>query len=69
MIRERVDQLGVAEPEIQRSGNNQLSVSLPDIANPAKAERQVGKVAQLYFYDWEPNVIGPDGSPIQRTHR
>ena len=24
---------------------------------------QVGKVAQLFFYDWEKNVLGPDGKP------
>ena len=30
-MRERVDQLGVAEPEIQRSGRNQINVALPDV--------------------------------------
>src|SRR5204863_115243 len=30
IMRERVDQLGVAEPEIQRSGPDQIDVSLPD---------------------------------------
>ena len=32
-------------------------------ATRARAEDEVGKTAQLYFYDWEPNVIGPDGKP------
>jgi SecD/SecF fusion protein len=59
VMRERVDRLGVAEPEIQRSGNNQISVALPDVQNAERAEQQVGQVAQLYFYDWEPNVLGP----------
>jgi SecD/SecF fusion protein len=63
VMRERVDTLGVAEPEIQRSGNNQISVGLPDVADADEAIEQVGQVAQLYFYDWEPNVIGPDGRP------
>jgi SecD/SecF fusion protein len=63
VMRERVDRLGVAEPEIQRSGNNQISVGLPDVANADDAIRQVGRVAQLQFYDWEPNVIGPNGKP------
>lgn len=61
VMRERVDRLGVAEPEIQRSGENQISVALPDVQDADKAQRQVGQVAQLFFYDWEPNVIGPDG--------
>lgn len=63
VMRDRVDALGVSEPEIQRSGENQISVGLPDVENAAEAQEQVGQVAQLYFYDWEPNVIGPDGKP------
>jgi SecD/SecF fusion protein len=63
VMRERVDRLGVAEPEIQRSGQNQISVGLPDVEDADEAIAQVGQVAQLYFYDWEPNVIGPDGRP------
>jgi SecD/SecF fusion protein len=63
VMRDRVDQLGVSEPEIQRSGNNQIAVGLPDVKNAEEAQQQVGQVAQLYFYDWEPNVIGPDGKP------
>lgn len=61
VMRERVDNLGVAEPEIQRNGDKQISVGLPDVDDQEKAIRQVGQVAQLAFYDWEPNVIGPNG--------
>jgi SecD/SecF fusion protein len=61
VMRERVDQLGVAEPEIQRSGEDQISVALPDVADQNEAIDQVGQVAQLAFYDWEKNVVGPDG--------
>jgi SecD/SecF fusion protein len=63
IMRKRVDQLGVAEPEIQRSGGDEIDVALPSVSNAARAEQQVGKTAQLYFYDWEPNVIGADGKP------
>jgi SecD/SecF fusion protein len=63
VMRERVDSLGVAEPEIQRTGENQIAVALPDVQDADKAQRQVGQVAQLFFYDWEPNVIGPEGEP------
>ncbi|MEA2148270.1 MAG: SecD/SecF fusion protein, partial [Solirubrobacteraceae bacterium] len=61
VMRERVDQIGVAEPELQRSGNDQVSVALPAVKNLQQAIDQVGTVAQLAFYDWEVNVIGPDG--------
>ncbi|MGI8730530.1 MAG: protein translocase subunit SecD [Solirubrobacteraceae bacterium] len=63
VMRDRVDQLGVAEPELQRTGDQQISVALPDVDNLAEAIKQVGTVAQLAFYDWEVNVIGPSGKP------
>ncbi len=69
-MRKRVDQLGVAQPEIQRSGAATKSTShLPDVSNAQRAEAEVGKTAQLYFYDWEPNVIGPTGKPAGRPNR
>ncbi len=63
IMRNRVDKLGVAQPEIQRSGENEIDVALPDVSNEERAQDEVGKTAQLYFYDWEPNVIGPNGKP------
>ena len=63
IMRKRVDALGVAQPEIQRSGSDEIDVALPNVSNAGRAEAQVGKTALLYFYDWEPNVIGPDGKP------
>src|ERR1700730_3404033 len=63
IMRKRVDQLGVAQPEIQRSGENEITVSLPSVSNISRAQDQVGKTAQLLFYDWAPNVIGPEGKP------
>jgi SecD/SecF fusion protein len=63
IMRKRVDKLGVAQPEIQRSGEREILVALPDVSSTSRAEKEVGKTAQLYFYDWEPNVIGPSGAP------
>ena len=63
IMRKRVDQLGVAQPEIQRSGADELDVALPNVKNATRAQDEVGKTAQLFFYDWEPNVIGPSGQP------
>jgi SecD/SecF fusion protein len=63
IMRNRVDKLGVAQPEIQRTGASEVDVRLPDVTNSQRAQQQVGKTAQLFFYDWEPNVIGSDGQP------
>jgi SecD/SecF fusion protein len=60
-IRKRTDALGVSEPEIQRSGRDQISIGLPDVQNAQRAIDQVGSTAQLQFYDWEPNVLGDRG--------
>jgi protein-export membrane protein, SecD/SecF family/protein-export membrane protein SecD len=62
IIRKRIDKLGVAEPEVARLGNSEITVSLPDITNAQRAIDQVGTTAQLYFYDWEPNLIGPESA-------
>jgi SecD/SecF fusion protein len=63
IMRKRVDKLGVSQPEIQRTGGTEIDVALPDVSNAERAEQQVGKTAQLFFYDWETNVIGPNGKP------
>ena len=64
IMRNRVDQLGVAEPEIQTSGDNQITVGLPNVSDTARAESEVGTTAQLLFYDWEANVITPNGKTV-----
>ncbi|MEZ5078264.1 MAG: protein translocase subunit SecD [Solirubrobacterales bacterium] len=60
IIRERIDKLGVSEPEVSRIGSTGIAVSLPDVTDAQRAIDQVGTTAQLYFYDWEPNLIGPE---------
>jgi len=61
IMRQRVDQLGVSQPEIQTSGGGQISVGLPNVHDIARAEQEVGTVARLEFYDWEANVLAPNG--------
>jgi SecD/SecF fusion protein len=61
IMRKRVDQIGVSQPEIQTSGEREIDVALPEAGDAKQAEKEVGRTAQLQFYDWEPNVIGPDG--------
>ena len=56
-MRKRVDSLGVAEPEIQRAGREQIAVGLPAVQNAERAKAQVGTTARLQFYDWEPNLL------------
>ncbi|HEY0318710.1 MAG TPA: protein translocase subunit SecD [Solirubrobacterales bacterium] len=60
IIEKRINSLGVSEPEVARLGTNEITVSLPGITDANRAAEQVGTTAQLYFYDWEPNLIGPE---------
>src|SRR3954464_9192512 len=59
IIRERVDSLGVSEPEISRVGRDQIEIGLPNVSNAKRAADSVGTTAQLLLYDFEPNVIPP----------
>ena len=60
IMRERVDALGVSEPELLQSGRNQIEVNLPGVENAERADQQVGSTAQLFFYDWEANLLDQD---------
>src|SRR5947208_8114443 len=62
IIRKRTDTLGVSEPEIQRIGKDQIQVGLPDVQNAKEAQDRIGQTSQLYFYDFEANVIPPPNS-------
>jgi preprotein translocase subunit SecD len=48
-LRNRVNQLGVSEPIVQRQGNDRIDVQLPGIQNPAEAANLLGQVATLQF--------------------
>ncbi len=48
-IRSRVDQFGVAEPEIIPEGDNRIMVQLPGIKDPERAKNIIGKTALLEF--------------------
>src|SRR5215213_10799080 len=50
IIEERINKLGVSEPEVARLGTDQITVSLPGVTDAKRAAEQVGTTAQLYFY-------------------
>lgn len=49
IIRNRIDQFGVAEPVIIRQGENEIVVQLPGIKDPDRAMGLIGQTAQLEF--------------------
>lgn len=48
-VRNRVNELGVAEPLVQRQGGNRIVVELPGVQDTAEAKRILGKTANLEF--------------------
>ncbi|WP_415895218.1 protein translocase subunit SecD [Neptuniibacter sp. PT34_22] len=48
-LRNRVNELGVAEPLVQRQGRNRIVVQLPGIQDTAAAKKIIGKTATLEF--------------------
>lgn len=50
VIRGRVDQVGVAEPSIQRVGNNRIMVQLPGLQDPKQLRDLLGTTAKMTFH-------------------
>jgi SecD/SecF fusion protein len=49
IIRNRIDQFGVAEPVILRQGTDEIVVQLPGVKDPKRAMKLLGETAQLQF--------------------
>ncbi|HEU4897507.1 MAG TPA: protein translocase subunit SecD [Actinomycetota bacterium] len=73
VLRRRVDQLGVAEPTLQRSGDRRVIVELPGVYDPKEAVEVIGRTAQLAFHpvlglaEPEPNGEGGAGEQPATT--
>ncbi len=69
VLRNRIDQYGVAEPIIQKSGSDRIIVDLPGVADPAAALELIGRTAQMDFRE----VIDSTGrnlpvEPVRRNY-
>jgi SecD/SecF fusion protein len=68
IIRQRVDKIGVSEPEIRRQEPNQIVVDLAGVFDAQRAASLIGQTAQLEFYDLQADVMpvssDVNGEPI-----
>jgi preprotein translocase subunit SecD len=48
-IRNRIDEFGVAEPEIARQGKDRILIQLPGLRDPQRAKNLIGRTALLEF--------------------
>jgi SecD/SecF fusion protein len=63
IIRNRIDKIGVTEPELRRQPPNQILIELPGLDDPEAAAELIGKTAQLQFYDLEGDMAPPSITP------
>ncbi|HIY70886.1 MAG TPA: protein translocase subunit SecD [Candidatus Luteimonas excrementigallinarum] len=49
-LRNRVDEVGVSEPVIQRQGDDRVVVQLPGVQDTAEAKRMIGATATLAYH-------------------
>jgi SecD/SecF fusion protein len=50
VIRHRIDQVGVSEPQISRVGRDRILVQFPGVENPAQLRALLGATAQMNFH-------------------
>ena len=62
ILRDRVDRLGVAEPEIRKQGDDQIVIDLPGVKDQARVIGILGQTAQLELFDLEANLAPPSSS-------
>ena len=62
IIRNRIDQYGLAETSITKQGDKWIMVQLPGVSNPQRAEELIGKTAMLEF-----RIVKNDTSAAQKA--
>lgn len=65
IIRQRIDAFGVAEPEVNVAGTNNILIQLPGVEDEARALELIGSTAQLTFRQVE-DVIPPEAPDARR---
>ena len=68
VLRNRIDQYGVAEPIIQKSGTDRIIVDLPGIQDPAAALELIGRTAQLDFREVIDSTGTPPPAPVRSNY-
>lgn len=63
-LRNRVNELGVSEPVVQRQGLDRIVVQLPGVQDPAQAERVLGATATLEF-----RLVCADANPVEAKRK
>ena len=73
IMRNRVDKIGVSEPEIRKQGSDQIVIELPGVHNQERAAELIGKTAKLELYDLQGDLVpgvslDVQGFPVANTN-
>ncbi len=67
VIENRINALGVAEPEVRLEGTNRISVELPGVDDAEEAVRVIGTTAKLQFVRYDTGEVILEGSDLQKA--
>ena len=67
VIENRINGLGVAEPEVRLEGTNRISVELPGVEDADEAVRVIGTTAKLQFIRYDNGEIILEGSDLKHA--
>lgn len=65
IINNRINGLGVTEPEVRREGTNRISVELPGVDNPEEAVEMIGTTAKMEFIRVDTGEVVVSGTDLK----
>jgi protein-export membrane protein SecD len=68
IVRRRIDETGVVDPEITRQGSSRIVIELPGVEDPERIKALLGKTAKMTFHLLDENALpgqpAPPGSEL-----
>ncbi|MEO8713478.1 MAG: protein translocase subunit SecD [Acetobacteraceae bacterium] len=63
IVRRRIDETGVVDPQVSREGTDRIVVQLPGVGDPERIKTLLGKTAHMTFQLVDPSVTSTTGTP------
>ncbi len=63
IVRRRIDETGVVDPQVSREGSDRIVVQLPGVGDPERIKALLGKTAHMTFQLVDPSVTSTTGTP------
>ncbi len=63
IVRRRIDETGVVDPQVSREGSDRIVVQLPGVGDPERIKALLGKTAHMTFQMADTSVTSTTGTP------